>query len=114
MLIRLVINNYRIGYIGEPLYCVSDGTHQRMTNSARDQSIEYLERRMKVIRKHESFFGDFWTRFHVAGTLLSYLWCRSDKGLQLRYATRRCGLWPVVLVLVEKVSRKLKAMVGRA
>lgn len=114
MLIRIVQRKWRIGYVDEPLYRVNDGGHTRMTNAARNLSMEDLEKRMRIIYKHKQFFGRYWFRRHVAGMLLSYFWYREQKLTQVRYAIRRCGIAPVLAVFADKVmGRARRRLAGR-
>lgn len=81
-----------------------------MTVQARNQPISELDKRMAVIRKHEALLGSFWTNYHTAGFLLSYLRYRSDKRSQILYAARRCGWLAVGAALGEKVVRRIETV----
>jgi len=81
-----------------------------MTVQARNQPISELDKRMAVIRKHEAFLGPFWTKYHTAGFLLSYLRHRSDKRRQVLYAARRCGWLAVGAALCEKAIRRIETV----
>lgn len=95
-----------IAYVREPLLLYSDGSHDRMTNEARQLSIPDLEKRMGMLRKHREFFGPYWFRFHVADTYLSYIGSRKGKLKMIGYAIAQCGVWSVFAVLWRKlVSR---------
>jgi hypothetical protein len=102
-----------IGYLNEPLFNVNDGAHLRTTNKTRDLSREELERRMVVIRKNRSFFGEFLFNQHVAAYLLSYFSSRKGKLNHLAYTIGRCGVAPVAVVLARKAERQLSAFIGR-
>lgn len=105
LLIRLAERS-PIGYLNEPLYNVNDGGHERMTNTAVNQTAESLEKRIGVVAKHREFFGPFWTKRHTAMVLLSYFWNRRGKATHLRYTIRRCGLLPVMSAFITKVVRR--------
>lgn len=105
--IRLA-QRYRIGYVSEPLLLLSDGSHQRVTNEARNKPLTELEKRMAMLIKHKDFFGKYWFRRHTASVILTYIRARSGKLRQLRYAIDRCGVFPVLAVLTAKVSRALR------
>ena len=81
-----------------------------MTVQARNQPISELDKRMAVIRKHEALLGPFWTNYHTAGFLLSYLRYRSDKRSQILYAAHRCGWLAVGAALGEKVIRRIETV----
>jgi len=102
--IRLA-ERYSIAYVDEPLLVYNDGSHQRMTNEARNLSVSDVEKRMPVLYKHRDFFGPYWFHFHVASMLLSYLWCRDGKFKQVVYAIRRCGVVAVTAALFDKIRR---------
>jgi len=108
ILIRLAQMKYRIGYVGEPLYWINEGNHERMTNKGRNIEFEDLEKRMHVFYKHKEFFGQYWFNRHIAGMLLSHFWHRKEKLRQIRSAIRRCGVAPVAAVFAEKVASKIK------
>jgi glycosyltransferase involved in cell wall biosynthesis len=101
-----------IGYIREPLLIYNDGDHYRMTNVAQSLSIADLEKRMKVLYKHEAFLGPFWFRHHVAKWLLPYLMRRSDKLGQVLYAVKRCGFLPTGTALASKLYRRVQLAVS--
>lgn len=109
ILIRLAQMKYRIGYVSEPLYRVNDGNYGRLTNKGRNIEFEDLEKRMRVIYKHEEFFGQYWFSRHIAGMLLSHFWHRKEKLRQISYAIRRCGVTPVAAVFAEKVTSRIKS-----
>ena len=98
-----------IAYVREPLLLYSDGSHDRMTNEARQLSMSDLEKRMGMLRKHREFFGPYWFRFHVADTYLSYIGSRKGKLETIGYAIAQCGFWSVFAVL----WRKLVSRVGK-
>lgn len=93
-----------IAYINEPLVLLSDGDHERLTNRARNLPLAQLEQRMEVFKKHREFLGAYWFRRLLAAVILSYLRDRSGKAAQVRYAIRRCGLLPVLGVLMGKLT----------
>lgn len=105
LLIRLA-QNQPIMFLPEALVIYTENPHG-MTVQARDQPIADLEKRMAVIRKHEAFLGPFWTKYHTAGCLLSYLRHRSNKRRQIVYAARRCGWLAVGAALCEKAIRRI-------
>lgn len=94
-----------VGYVPDPLLRYSDGSHDRVTNEAKNQGPEELEKRTAILYKHRDFFGTYWLRFHMAATLLSYFWHRKAKLWQLAYAVRRCGVMPVAVVLAGKITQ---------
>jgi GalNAc5-diNAcBac-PP-undecaprenol beta-1,3-glucosyltransferase len=91
-----------IAYLPEPLIVYSESPGGRMTTEAAHMSLSDLERRMQVVRKHEKFFGRFWFRYHVAAFLLSHFRSRHDKLARTCYAVRRCGVFPVSRLLLER------------
>jgi glycosyltransferase involved in cell wall biosynthesis len=105
-LIRIA-SRYRIGYLNEPLYYVSETDHERMTNAARNMPISALEGRMEVLAKHREFFGPYWFNYHSARTLLSHFRDREKKGRYFLYTVQRCGPLAVGLALLYKVRRRL-------
>lgn len=109
--IRLA-QRHRIGYVNEPLLLLSDGSHQRMTNEARNLSLPELEKRMTMLVKHRDFFGDYWFRRHTAGVILSYIRVRTGRLRQIRYAIRRCGALPVLGTLGSKIARGFRRIIA--
>lgn len=105
--IRLA-QRYRIGYVREPLLLLSDGSHQRMTNEAKNQPLSELDKRMVMLVKHKDFFGAYWFRRHMASVILTYMRARRGKLRQVRYAIHRCGVFPVIGVLAAKATRALQ------
>jgi len=113
VLIRIALR-CSVGYVSDPLLLYSDGSHGRVTNEAKNQSPQELEKRIAIFDKHREFFGPFWFRVHVAATLLSYFWHRKEKLEQLGHAIRRCGILPVAAVFVRKLTRSRRRLMGRA
>lgn len=107
--IRLA-KRYRIGYIPEPLVFLNDGVHRRVTNEVRNQPVSELEKRMAMLIKHREFFSAYWFRYHMASIILTYIMARSGKWRQLRYAVGKCGVLPVLGVLVAKVARAIRRL----
>lgn len=99
-----------IVFLSDPLLVYNENSPLGMTAQARNQPIAELDKRMAVIRKHEAFFGRFWTNYHTAGFLLSYLRFRSEKRKQILYAARRCGWVAVGAALSEKVIRRIETV----
>lgn len=104
---------YRIGYLREPLLIYNDGGHARIGNEARNLDFKGLDKRMYMLRKQEKFFGRFWFRYHVAGTLLSHLFTRRGQLRQVFYTIRRCGIIPVAAVMWNKIRRAFRRLIGR-
>lgn len=101
MLIR-ISQDYQIGYVNEVLYTVDTGEHQRMTNEARSLAGKELEKRTAIYVKHRTFFGDWWFRYWVAATLLSYVGSHGNLFQRIMYAARHCGFSAVVAVLAKR------------
>lgn len=104
-----IAQKYRIAYVPEPLVLYNDGAHERMTSSAKHLSGVELEKRVAILHKHRDFFGERWFRYHVARTLLSYVGSRSNKFNCVRYAVKRCGVLPVLGVLMYKFWSRISA-----
>ena len=103
-----IAEKYSIGYVNEPLLLYHDGGHERITNEAKNLSPGDLERRMSIFSKHRGFFGQFWSDYHRASVLLSYLVYRNGKLSRIAYAIQQCGLVPVAAVFVNKIRNSAK------
>lgn len=103
-----IAHKYPIGYSPEPLVIYYQQGQTTMTSESRNLTIAELERRMSVIKKHEAFFGPFWTKYHKAFYFLSFIGERTEKLRHIRAVTRQCGMVPVVAVLLFKVSNKAR------
>lgn len=104
-----IAERYTVGYDPEPLLLYSDGGHVRMTNEAKEMTPSELEKRTAILHKHRRFFGEKWFNYHVAGTFISHIGSRRNKLSSIIYAIKRCGLRPVIAVLVDKVRRYIRA-----
>jgi|WetSurMetagenome_2_1015567.scaffolds.fasta_scaffold58395_2 GalNAc5-diNAcBac-PP-undecaprenol beta-1,3-glucosyltransferase len=102
LFIRLAREN-TIGFIDQPLVIYNDGGHRRITNELINMPVHLLEERLRAIRKHEAFLGPYWSKFHTARMLLSYLRLRSDKRERLLYTLRICGILPVLHFFLRKL-----------
>lgn len=100
-----IAQRYSIGYVSEPLVLCNAGAHPRMTNEAKIQAGPELEKRTAVLHKHRKFFGEKWFRYHLADNFLTYIGSRGNRLHCIAYAVRRCGVMPVVAVLIKKVHR---------
>lgn len=94
-----------IRYVSEPLLIYHVAHAGRMTDEAETMSSADAERRMAVLHKHRRFFGEFWFNFHVARILLAYWGRRPGKWSRLRHAVQRCGLLPVMQVVIDRGRR---------
>ncbi len=106
LLIRMA-GKYKIGYLNEPLVIYSDSVHKRITNEMINMQIDQLEKRMRVIYKHENFFGPYWFKYHIGRRLLSYIKFRDKKWKHIIYTIRRCGLFAVLRVFLDKIVRNV-------
>jgi len=102
-----IAQRYSIGWDSEPLLVYNGGSHERATNTARLQSTLDLEKRTAVLYKHREFFGEKWFKYHMAGTLLSYVGTRRNRLQSIAYALSRCGMRSVAAVLTNKIRHKL-------
>lgn len=100
-----IAQTYRLHYLREPLIVYSEHLPQRMTAEATALTLPQLEQRMAVLHKHREFLGPFWFNYHTAAFLLSHLGARADKSARIRYAIRRCGVVPVMRLLLGKVVK---------
>lgn len=108
MFIRMA-RTYRIGYLNEPLLVYDDSeTTPRITNEHANMSIQELERRMAMLKKHRGFFGPYWFNYHTASMLLTYIGKRNNKWEHISYAISECGVVPVCAVLVDKFRRRMR------
>jgi len=106
-----IAQRYSIGYVAEPLVLCNAGAHPRMTNEAKGQGGPELEKRTAVLYKHREFFGEKWFRYHLADNFLTYIGSRRNKLHCVAYAIRRCGVMPVVAVLIKKMRRSVLSRV---
>lgn len=100
-----IAQKYRVRYLREPLIVYSEQLPQRMTAEATALTLPQLEQRMSVLQKHRQFFGRFWFNYHTAAFLLSHLGARTDKSARIRYAVQRCGVVPVMRLLLGKAVK---------
>lgn len=107
-----IAEKYHIGYSPEPLVIYYQQGQTTMTSESRNLTIAELERRMSVIKKHEAFFGPFWTKYHKAFYLLSFVGERNEKLKHIRAVTRQCGVIPVATVLLSKIGNKARLAVS--
>lgn len=87
---------FRIRYLDEPGVIFNDRSHARITNATVASSITEVERHMQVLDKHRAYLGEFWYRYHMAGTLLYYVRRRPDVLRHISYTLRRCGVRSVL------------------
>jgi len=104
-----IAERYTIGFDPEPLLLYNDGGHARITNEAKEMTPSELENRTAILHKHRQFFGEKWFNYHVAGTLVSHLGSRRNKMASVVYAVKRCGIGPVMAVLLDKAGRYVRA-----
>ena len=104
-----IAQRYTIGYDPEPLLLYSDGVHARMTNEAKEMTPSELEKRTAILHKHREYFRENWFKYHVADTFISHISSRQDKLRSIGYAVKRCGILPVMAVMVDKVRRYVRA-----
>lgn len=103
-----IAREFRLGYLSTPLFVYNDDVDvRRITSEQADMPIAALERRTRVVHKHKEFFGWFWSRYHIASTLLIYIARRRNKWSQIYYAVRRAGLVAVSAVFVRRLARRL-------
>lgn len=103
-----IASKYKIGYLGIPLVNFDDGSHRRISNETINMPIDRLEERMSVIYKHKAFLGPHWFNYRVAGILLSYIEYREHKITHIIYTIKRCGLFPVLKIFLNRISMHLK------
>jgi glycosyltransferase involved in cell wall biosynthesis len=105
----LFIRVSRLGrfiYLPEALVIYDDGDHLRLTNQIRRDSSR-SESMLAVVQKHEDFLGSYWVKYHTACVLLSYIRGQPGKIERLVNALKRCGLLPVMKVLVNRAQAQL-------
>ncbi|MBY5994263.1 glycosyltransferase family 2 protein [Ferrimonas balearica] len=95
-----------LSYVPEPLCLFSDGSHGRISNSAKELSIEQIERRLRAVEKHRSVIGEECYRSKVAATALAYIGSRKDKWTPLRFALDRAGWRATLGYLLSKTGRR--------
>ncbi|MFL6647920.1 MAG: glycosyltransferase family 2 protein [Sulfurifustaceae bacterium] len=100
-----IARKYRVHYLREPLIVYSEQLPLRMTAEATALTLPQLEQRMSILHKHRKFFGPFWFNYHTAAFLLSHLGARADKSARIRYAIQRCGVVPVMRLLLGKAMK---------
>jgi hypothetical protein len=106
-----IVQRYTMGWVPEPLLLYNQGGHDRMTNEKRYLSPPELEKRTAMLQKHREFFGERWFKYHLADALLGYIASRPNKIQCIDYAIRRCGVFPVVAVLRDKIRERLRFLV---
>lgn len=103
-----IASKYSIGYIKEALLIYNDGEHERVTNEAKNLSVDELEKRMAILHKHREYFGLFWFNYHTADSLLSYFIYRRAKFNHLIYTIQQCGMEAVITVLWSRIRKLFK------
>jgi len=106
LLIRLTCK-CKIAYLNERLVRFNVGNHARITNRSKYMSIEQLEERLGAVYKHEEFLGPYWFNYQIARRLLSYLKYKNNPLALLVYAIKRCGVFPVLAVIANKISKNV-------
>ncbi|MBY5923587.1 glycosyltransferase family 2 protein [Ferrimonas balearica] len=96
-------------YVAAPLCLFSDGSHERISNSAKALSIPQIERRLLAVEKHRSVIGEDCYRSKVAATALAYIGSRSNKLEALQFAVNRAGWKASLAYLFNKVGRRSSA-----
>jgi hypothetical protein len=98
--------HYRVGYLNERLVLYNDGPHDRITNARANMPIDELEKRMRTAYKHKDFLGPYGFKRIIAGQLLKYPGKRSRLMNHLFYTIKRCGLLPVLGVILHRIRRR--------
>lgn len=106
LFIRLA-DRCRIGYLNKALVRYNEGSHDRISNAILNLPALEIERRLVILEKHRSFFGNKWYRRHLASFLLYGVKHRNDKWRHLSYTMRRCGVIPVARALLNRIYQKL-------
>jgi len=96
-------------YVAEPLCLFSDGSHGRISNSAKELSIPQIERRLRAVEKHRAVIGEECYRSKVAATALAYIGSRQDKWQAIRFALDRAGWRASIGYLLGKARRRSSA-----
>jgi glycosyltransferase involved in cell wall biosynthesis len=107
LLIRIA-QQFSIGWVEGELLVYNKGDHARATNVAKRLNGRELEKRTAILVKHREFLGEKWFKYHLADTFLGYIGSRPDKLRSIGYAVRRCGVIPVVSVLLDKVRQRVR------
>lgn len=97
----------RIGYLNEPLVRYNGGGHARITNRIANLPIAELERWLRMVEKHQEFFGPKWFRRHMCRAMLFGLKHRNDRLRHLRGVATRYGPLTVGWALQRRVAQKL-------
>ena len=98
-----------IAYVPQPLYSLSDGDHQRITNKVKSMSVEQLDPRLNALRKHRKLIGESNYKKQVAGTILAYIRQRKDKTPYIKYCLQQAGLIATLTYLIGKFCQKLSS-----
>lgn len=107
LFIRLV-QRYTVAYIGDPLLKYNEGTHARISNEIVGMSAVELEKRLKILDKHEGFFGARWRQFHRAGFLLYGIRHRPNRSRYLCRVVIECGTLAVIRALTIRAYQIFK------
>jgi glycosyltransferase involved in cell wall biosynthesis len=102
LLIRLT-RHYRVGYLNERLVLYNDGPHDRITNAPANMPLDEIEKRMRAACKHKDFLGPYRFSHAIARQLLKYPSRRSRLMNHLFYTVKRCGLLPVLGVILHRI-----------
>ena len=95
-----------LAYTQESIFSYRQGRHESLTRPTQDETLEELERRADVLRKHRAWLGEERYRRAMARYLLRFIGRRKNKLPALAYSIQRAGLAATVRVLADKVRRR--------
>ena len=97
-----------LAYICDPLFDFRDGDHDRITNKAKHLTVEGLEKRTEVTRKHREWLGERAYRRRIAVAALAFIWSKSDRVGFLAYSLRNAGLGATATYLFGRVMLRVR------
>ena len=100
--IRIALK-HRIGYLNKVLLQYNHGNHVRITNKTLNVSLDELEQRLRMLRKHKGFFGGKWFKRHACRVMLYGIKHRRNRMSHIVYTARRYGVFPVLVVLGRRL-----------
>lgn len=109
LFIRILDNNFKIGFLNEPLVYVSDDFNRmRISTKIQTEPLEKLEDLALIFDKHREFFGHWFYNYNRAKLFISYIGLKKDKRKILYFAIRKTNLIVVLCALLKRLFINLR------
>lgn len=111
-----IAQKYNIGYLNKRLVRYNEGVHYRISNKILHMRMTDLESQLRMVQKHQDFFGRKWFKRHMCVALLYGIKHRPDKFRHIFYTAKRYGLtnvtWGLAARIREKIIEKFRLTLG--